>query len=112
VINPSTGFNWKQFFNFDFDVKHDCQKSTIVDRTINDMIFYIGSAATTQDATFSDSIAEAHGNPTYCGSRSLTLSPTLSYLTITSPNIVLSTTNVANAGGPISVTLTVKLSSY
>jgi len=111
-VNPATGLNWKTSFSFVFDVKHDCTISSIVDRSITDMAFLIGLAATTQDATFSDVISDSHGNSAYCGAKVLTLSPTYSFLTITSPNIVLYTTNIADASGPLSVTLTVALANY
>ena len=76
------------------------------------MSFVIGTAASTQDATFADSISTSHTNPAYCGAKVLTLSPTFAFVSISGTNIVVDTTNPADVGGPHSITLTVALADY
>ena len=76
------------------------------------MTFVIGTTASTQDATFDDSISTAHSNPVYCGAKVLSLSPTFAFATISGSNIVVDTTDPADVGGPYSVTLTVTLADY
>ena len=108
-VNPLTSLDWEANFSFVFDVRHDCTTSTITDKAIANMSFVIGTTATTQDATFEDAISTAHSNSAYCGAKVLTLTPTYSFVTISRTNIVLSTSNPADVGGPISMTLTVAL---
>jgi hypothetical protein len=56
---------------------------------INNMSYKVSLAAVTQDVSFSDSIATSHGDSTYCGARTYTLSPTRTFLTISGSTISL-----------------------
>ena len=55
------------------------------------MAFQLSSVATTQDITFADSIATGHSNASYCGTRTYSLSPILSFLSISGTTLSLST---------------------
>ena len=68
-------------------------------------------AAVTQDLNFLDSKSTFHGDPTYCGSRTYTLNPNQTFLSISGSTISLSTTSVGDVG-VYNVALTVSLTSY
>jgi hypothetical protein len=64
----------------------------------------VSQSATTQDISFTDLIGTSHTDQTYCGPRNYSLSPTHTFLT-------LSTTSVAHVG-VFTVTLTVSMASF
>ena len=71
----------------------------------------VSQTAATQDISFADLIGTAHGDPNYCGAKIYTISPSLSFLTLSGTILTLSTTNVADVN-VYNVVLTVSLSSY
>lgn len=85
---------------------------TILTGSVNDMAIDVGQTPDSQTLSFPNSIATGHSNPTYCGSRIYTLSPTYSFLTIASDVLTLSTSTVADSGTYNPVTLQVSLQDY
>ena len=67
--------------------------------------------AFTQDVSFTDTIAELHRNPTYCGARSYTLSPPHTFLSISGTTMILQT-SIPSDEGTYPITLVVGLTSY
>ena len=60
---------------------------------------------------FQDTISNGRGDVNYCGTRSYTLSPIKSFLTISDPTMTLSTNLVADIGS-YSMTLSFSLTNY
>ena len=85
--------------------------TVLTDKTISNMSNKVNTAAVTQDVAFADSVATSHSNVSYCGTRTYTLSPTHSFLTISGTTMSLVTSNVADVRIYF-VDLTVSLSSY
>ena len=75
------------------------------------MSIKVSLASDTQDVTFADAIATGHSNPTYCGARTYSLSPTHTFLSILGSTMSLSTTTVSDVN-VYSVNLTISLTSY
>ena len=71
----------------------------------------VSQTAATQDISFADLIGTNHANPSYCGARTYSLSPTHSFLTISGTILTFSTTNVADVN-MYSVNITVFLASF
>ena len=71
----------------------------------------VSLAAVTQDVSFLDSIATSHSNPTYCDARTYSLSPTLTFLSISGSTMSLSTAIVSDVN-VYNFDLTVSLTSY
>ena len=75
------------------------------------MLAKVTQAAVTQDITFADTIAAGHGNASYCGPRTYTLSPSINVLTISGSTMTLASTSPADVATS-QITLTVKLVDY
>ena len=71
----------------------------------------VSQTAATQDISFADLIGTAHGDPNYCGAKIYTISPSLSFLTLSETTLSLSTTNVADVCNK-TITLTVALAEF
>jgi hypothetical protein len=76
------------------------------------MTITVGASATTQSIPFPDSIATTRGNEAYCGARSFSFSPSLSFLTVTGGNTLNGVTSNAGDVSVNSVTMTVSLVDY
>ena len=98
-------------FNFTLTVQSDCVNTVISDKTINNISNKVSLAAVTQDVSFLDSIATSHSNPTYCGARTYSLSPLLTFLTISGSTMSLSTNTVSDRGD-YNVEMRVSLTNY
>ena len=99
-------------YSFTLVAKSDCVNTVIENKTIIDMSYKVSLAAVTQDITFTDTIATSHsGQPAYCSTRTYTLSPIYTFLTISGSTMSLSTATVADVG-TYNVSLTVSLTSY
>ena len=98
-------------YSFTLTVQSDCMNTVITDKTIDNMSNKVSLAAVTQDVFFLDSIATFHSNPTYCGDRTYSLSPTHSFLTISGSTMSLSTATVSDVN-VYNVDLTVSLTNY
>ena len=85
--------------------------TVIADKTITNMSNKVSLAAVTQDFFFSDSVSTSRSDSTYCGARTYSLSPTLTFLTISGSTMSLSTANVSDVG-VYNVEMTVSLTSY
>ena len=85
--------------------------TVITDKTITNMSNKVSLAAVTQDFFFSDSVSTSRSDSTYCGARTYSLSPTLTFLTISGSTMSLSTANVSDVN-VYNVDLTVSLTSY
>ena len=72
---------------------------------------FVSGAAATQDVSFADSISTSHSNPTYCGPKTYSFSPTLSFLSVSGTTLFLITTN-PNDVSVNTVTITVSLTNY
>ena len=72
--------------------------NTVIADTINDMSFAVSFAEATQELIFIDTIATSNLNPTYCGERNYSFSPTFGFLTITGTTMRLYTANGADVG--------------
>ena len=72
----------------------------------------VSLAAETQDVSFLDSIATSHSNPTYCGARTYSLSPTSAFLTISGSSIMSLSTNNVSDRGVHNITIRVSLTNY
>ena len=76
------------------------------------MTVKVADPAITQDfVEFNDSEVVAEGNSLFCGPKTYTIAPALSFLSISGTVLTLQTNNVADAG-TTAVTLTVKLTNY
>ena len=71
----------------------------------------VGLAAATQDVSFFDSIATSHANTSYCGTRTYTILPPHTFLTITGTTMRLYTANVLDVG-TYYVALIISLADY
>jgi len=110
--NPLTpGFNRKTSSSFTLTVQSDCINTQILDKIIADMNLFVNLPASTQDVAFEDSIAASHVIPAYCGTRTYTLSPTYTFLSILGTTMSLYTANSADIGD-YPVDLTVSLAEY
>ena len=99
-------------YSFTLTVQSDCVNTAITDKTIINMSNIVSLAAFTQDVSFLDSIATSHPNPTYCGARTYSLSPSLTFLTISGSSIMSLSTNNVTDRGVYNVAMTVSLTSY
>ena len=68
--------------------------------------------STTQNIWFDDSVALLRSNPTYCGTRSYSLSTNHSFLKISGSTLTLSTNLVADAGTYSNLSILVGLVDY
>ena len=84
---------------------------TITNKTINAMSTKISQSAATQDISFVDLIGTSLGDSAYCGAKTYTISPSLSFLTLSETTLTLSTTNVADVCNK-TITLTVALAEF
>ena len=75
------------------------------------MEYQVIHAATLQDITFADSIATSHSNESYCGTRTYSLYPNLSFLSYSGTTLSLSTSYPTDVSSQ-TVTLTIGLASY
>ena len=98
-------------YSFTLTVQSDCVNTVITDKAINNMSNKVSLAAVTQDVSFLDSIATSHSNPTYCGARTYSLSPTHTFLSISGSTMSLSTTTLSDVN-VYNVNLTVSLTNY
>ena len=97
--------------SFTLSIVSDCVNTFITDKTIADMIFIIGSAPATQDATFADQVASNLGITAYCGARVLTLSPATSFTSLVNSNIQVTSSSYKDAG-TYTMSLKVSLADY
>ena len=74
---------------FTITVQSDCINTVITNKTLINMSNKVSLAAVTQDISFLDSIATSRSNPTYCGARTYTFSPTRTFLTISGSTLSL-----------------------
>ena len=98
-------------YSFLLSVQSDCVNTVITNKMIINMSQIVSLAAETQDVSFLDSIATSHSNPTYCGARTYSLSPTHSFLSISGSTMSLSTATVSDVN-VYNVDLTVSLTNY
>lgn len=75
------------------------------------MSTFVSGTAATQDVSFLDTISISHSNPSYCGPRTYTFSPILSFLSVSGSTLTLSSTNPNDVSVNI-VTITVALTNY
>jgi hypothetical protein len=105
------GVNRSTNYSFTLTVQSDCVNTSLTDKTISAMSTKVSQTAATQDIFFADSIGTIHGDQTYCGARTFTISPSLNFLTLSGTTLTLSTTNLANVGLK-TITLTVALANF
>jgi hypothetical protein len=74
---------------FTITVQSDCINTVITNKTLINMSNKVSLAAVTQDISFLDLIATSRSNPTYCGARTYTLSPTRTFLTVSGSTLSL-----------------------
>lgn len=90
--------------SFEITVWSDCVTSVISPvntPAVADMNTEVGGIATTQILQFTNSVAEGHSDPTYCGPFLYVLNPTNpALLSITGDTITLSTNDPGQTGGP------------
>ena len=98
-------------YSFTLTVQSDCLNTVITERTITNMSNKVSLAAVTQDVNFLDSISTLRSDSTYCGTKTYSLSPIHSFLTISGSTISLATASVGDVGS-FNVALTVSLASY
>lgn len=97
LINPATpGLHWTTSFSFTLTVVNDCHLTTITDKVINSMSNSVSLPAITQNVDFTDAKASSYANPTFCGARTYTLLPNLTFLTISGTVMSLATLNLAD----------------
>jgi hypothetical protein len=83
----------------------------ITDRVISNMSNKIDQNEVTQDITFADSIATSLSIADHCGTRTYTLSPVHTFLTISGTTISLASSAVTDVG-TFTVDLRVSLADY
>lgn len=101
--------------SFTITIWSDCVSSVISatnSPAVAAMETEVGGTASTQTLAFTNSIAESHSDPNYCGPFTYTLDPVMASLSITGDVVTLSTNDPAQTGGPTSETLTVQLENY
>ena len=76
------------------------------------MTITVGASANTQSIPFPDSIATTRGNASYCGARSFSFVPSLSFLTVAGGNTLNGVTSNVGDVSVNSVTMTVSLIDY
>lgn len=75
------------------------------------MTLSIGSSST-QDATFSDTIATSHSLPAHCGTRTYTFTPTKTFLTVISGSTLQVASNDPADVGTYNISMLVKLTDW
>lgn len=85
--------------------------TSLTDKTINNMTLSIGSSST-QDATFTDTIATSHSVPAYCGTRTYTFTPTKTFLTVINGSTLQVASNDPADVGVYSISMLVTLTDY
>ena len=75
-----TGVNRSTSYSFTLIVQSDCVNTIITDKVINAMTTKVSQTAAIQDISFADLIGTGHADQIYCGVKTYTLSPSLSYL--------------------------------
>jgi hypothetical protein len=85
--------------------------TNFVDKTINDMTYGVTLTAVTQDIFFTDTIANGHGLPSYCGLRNYLLSPVKAFMSISADLLTIQTTDESFVGS-YDITLTATLPDY
>lgn len=95
---------------FTIEIKHPCRGTTINTRTLSSMAVLV-SQSTTQDIWFTDTVAINRSDSTFCGTRSFSISPSHSFLSISGSTLTLATNSVTDAG-TYNVNITVGLTSY
>ena len=109
--DDGTGVNRSKSCSFTLTVQSECVNTSITNKTINAMSTKISQSAATQDISFVDLIGTSLGDSAYCGAKTYTISPSLSFLTLLGTTLTLYTTNVADVGVH-SVNLTVSLANF
>jgi len=98
-------------YSFTLTVQSDCVNTKIIDKTLIDMTNYVSVNAVSQEITFEDTIAKLHAVPDYCGAREYSLTPALSFLTISGTTLSLATSFVSDVS-VTNVEMKVSLTSY
>ena len=75
------------------------------------MTYQIAATAVTQTTPFPNTVATAQSNPTFCGAKTFSFSPTKTWLTVLGNTISVSTSTVADVG-LYTINVTVSLASY
>jgi hypothetical protein len=103
---------------FTITVVSDCTLTSLTDRAFSNMQSYVSQTSDSQSLVFYDLIGSSHSDPNppaYCGTRTYTLNPAYTFLTISyGPDIlILFTANPADAlGSPYTVDVTISLADY
>jgi hypothetical protein len=104
-INTSTGLNWSITTSFTITVLSDCTTTTLTTRTVNAMTYGVTLAATSQNIFYADAVSTAHSNPTYCGPRTYTLTPSKTWWSVASDTLTVQTSTLSDVGVyPMSLT--------
>lgn len=110
-MDPTTSTNRITTSTFTLEVVSDCTLTNFVDKNINDMTYGVTLTAVTQDIFFTDTIANGHGLPSYCGLRNYLLSPVKAFLSISADLLTIQTTDESFLGS-YDITLTATLPEY
>jgi hypothetical protein len=92
-------------------VQSDCVNTILNDKNIPNMEVSIGDTKT-QGATFEDSVANSRTPADYCGARTYTFTPNLSFLTIINGSTLQVSTNDVNYVGLHNIRMEVKLKDF
>ena len=111
TLTPSSGPATSIWDEFTLTIVIDCPLTTLTDKIIINMANTVSATAVTQDVSFADSKATLYSNPTFCGARTYTFIPPLSFLILSGTNLSLSTTLPGDVG-IYPVDMTVKLTDY
>ena len=108
-----SGSPFTMFFDFTLNIinRDDCLNTSLTIKTISAMTNQVAATGITQDVWIADSISTSHSNLGFCGGRTYTLSPSLSFLTLSGSTLTLFTNITGDVSSNI-VTMTVSLTDY